>query len=99
MTRKEVVDCIVNTEFTEWNNIFVHIVKSLQETTTMFQHVAATIEEHKRKAERFLDELPDELKVPDDNWKFPVIWDRKILIVENDTAVQELLSDVLKSVA
>jgi CheY-like chemotaxis protein len=96
ITRKDVVDCIVKTEFTEWNSIFVYVINALQKQTSMFQHVAATIESHKEKTIKFLKNLPEDLKVSDDVWRFPDIWDKKILIVEDETAIRELLSDVLK---
>jgi len=96
MTREKIIDFIIRVEFTEWNSIFVYFIRLLQGKTTMFQHVAATIESHKRKAKRFLEDLPDELKVQSDIWELPDIWDKNILIVENDSAIQELLSDVLK---
>jgi CheY-like chemotaxis protein len=96
ITRKDVVDCIVKTEFTEWNSIFIYVIKALQKETNMFQHVAATIESHMEKAIKFLKSLPENLKVSDDVWGFPNIWNKKILIVEDETAIRELLSDVLR---
>lgn len=98
LTKKGVVDCIVKTEFTEWNSIFVYVINVLQEKTAMFQHVAATIESHKEKIIKFLKNLPEDLKVSDDVWRLPDIWDKKILIVENETAIRELLSDGLKGI-
>jgi CheY-like chemotaxis protein len=95
LTRKDVVECIAKTEFTEWNSVFVYVINTLQKQTTMFQHVAATIESHKEKTIKFLENLPEDLKVPDDMWRLPDIWDKKILIVEDETAIRELLSDVL----
>jgi len=99
ITRKDVVDCIVKTEFAEWNSIFIYIIKALQKTTTRFQHVAATIESHKEKAVKFLENLPEDLKVPDNILRLPDIWDKNILVVEDDASVRELLSDVLKEKA
>ncbi len=96
LTRKDVVDCIVKTEFTEWNSIFIYVIKALQKETNMFQHVAATIESHKEKIIKFLKSLPENLRVSDDVLGLPNIWDKKILIVEDETAIRELLSDVLR---
>jgi CheY-like chemotaxis protein len=95
LTRKDVVECIAKTEFTEWNSVFVYVINTFQKQTAMFQHVAATIESHKEKIIKFLENLPEDLKVPDDMWRLPEIWDKKILIVEDETAIRELLSDVL----
>lgn len=96
LTRKDVVDCIIKTEFTEWNSIFVYVINTLQKKTTMFQHVAATIELHKERCIKFLEDLPEELRISGEAWKLPDIWDKKILIVENEKAFRDLLSDVLK---
>jgi len=96
INRKDVINCIIKAEFAELNSIFVYILSTLQEISGMFQHVAATIESHIERIQKFLENLPEDVKVPEETWKLPVIWDKKILIVEDETSLRELLSNVLK---
>ena len=95
ITKKELIDCIVKAEFSEWNNIFLYALKLVGDLSTDFQHVAATIEAHKEKIKKFLEELPEEIKPPDDLFKLPSVWEKKILIIEEDSPFREFLSDLL----
>ncbi len=97
ITKKELVDSIVKAEFSEWNSIFLYAIKLVRGLTTDFQHAAATIEVHKKTIQTFLEELPEEIRPHDNLFKLPDIWERKILIVGEDTSFREFLSDLLKS--
>jgi len=99
VTKADVVDCIIKTEFRELNSIFVYAIKRLRDDSPMFQHVAATIESHKEKIIRFLDDLPDELTASEHIWKLPKIWDKRILLVIEASTLEELLSNILENLA
>ena len=99
ITKKELVDCIVKAEFSEWNSIFLYALKLVKDLTVSFQHVAATIEAHKKKIQIFLEDLPGDIRPDDSLIKLPNIWEKKILIVEEDISFRELLSDLLKGMA
>lgn len=95
LSKKKMVRFIADTEFAEWNHVFVYVMNTLKQFTPMFEHVAATIDAHKTKAETFLANLPEELRIVNTSWKLPKIWDTKILIVEKEIATRHLLSEVL----
>jgi len=97
ITKKELIDHIVKAEFSEWNNIFLYALNLVGDFSTDFQHVAATIEAHYEKIIKYLEELPEEIKPPDDLFKLPSIWEKKILIIEEDTPLREFLSHLLRS--
>jgi len=97
ITKKELIDSIVKAEFSEWNSIFLYALKLVGGLTTDFQHVAATIEAHKKRIQRFIEGLPEEIRPHDNLIKLPNIWEIKILIVGEDTSFREFLSDLLKS--
>jgi CheY-like chemotaxis protein len=99
ITKKELVDCIVKAEFSEWNSIFLYAMKLVKDLTINFQHVAATMEAHKNRIRAFLEDLPGEIRPDDSLIKLPNIWERKILIVEEDISFREFLSDLLKDMA
>lgn len=99
ITKKELVDCIVKAEFSEWNSIFLYALKLVKDITVDFQNVAATMESHKERIQVFLEDLPGEIRPDDSLIKLPNIWENKILIVEEDISFREFLSDLLKGMA
>ncbi|MBN2062882.1 MAG: response regulator [Deltaproteobacteria bacterium] len=99
ISKKELVDCIVKAEFSEWNSIYLYALRLVGDFSVKFQHAAATIEAHKQKIIKFLDDLPEEIRPPADLFRLPVVWNNKILIIEEDTPFREFLSDLLGSIA
>ncbi len=99
ITKKELVDCIAKAEFSEWNSIFLYALKLVKDITVDFQNIAATMEGHKERIRSFLEDLPEEIRPDDSLIKLPNIWERKILIVEEDISFREFLSDLFKGMA
>lgn len=97
LTKNELINCIIKAEFSEWNSIFLYAINLVGYFDTNFQHIAATIEAHKDKIQKFIEDLPEEIKPPENLTKLPHIWERKILILEEDTSLRLFLSDLLKS--
>jgi CheY-like chemotaxis protein len=97
--KKELADCILKAEFSEWNSIFLYALKLVKDLTVNFQHIAATMEAHKKRIQAFFEELPGEIRPDDSLIRLPNIWERKILIVEEEISFREFLSDLLKGMA
>jgi len=95
LTRQDVVDCMIRAEFSEFNYIFLYVVNTLSKTSFAFQHVAATIEAHKNRIIEFVKEFSKELKVSDDIYKLPKVWDKKILVVDDEAPIRGALADIL----
>jgi CheY-like chemotaxis protein len=99
LTRKKLVDIIVKAEFSELNRVFLYVVTTLAEISSAFQHVAATIETHKKRIVKFLENIPEGREIIDKNLHLPRIWNEKILVVEDLPAIRNILSETLKSFA
>jgi len=99
LTRQDILDCIVKTEFSEWNDIFLYVIKTFQEYTKTFQYVAANIQAHQKRIEKFLEGLPDDLEVSEDIRTLPGIWEERVLIVEDEQPFRELLTKFLRKLA
>jgi CheY-like chemotaxis protein len=97
ITKQDVVECIVRVEFSEWNDIFLYVIKTFQQYGRIFEYLAATIQTHEKKIEKFLEELPENLEVSENIWKLPRIWEEKILIVEDEKLIRELLARFLST--
>ena len=96
MTRRNVCDCIVRAEFSEWNDIFIYVIKPFQEYSRTFQYLAATIQAHQKRIEKFLEDLPDDFGLSEEIRKLPRIWEERILIVEDEPVIRELFAKLLR---
>jgi len=96
LTKKDLVECIVKAEFSEFNCVFLYVVKTLGEISNAFQHVAATIEIHEKRIREFLEETPEGRAIIQDDFNLPHIWDKKILVVEDESTIREVLAESLK---
>ncbi|MFC1840247.1 response regulator [Thermodesulfobacteriota bacterium] len=97
LTKKELVNYIIRAEFFEWNSIFLYTMKLVGDFTSEFQFATATIESHRERIQKFLEDLPEDIMPPETLKELTKIWDRKILIVDEDESFRGFLSDVLKS--
>lgn len=88
--KQDIIRCIVDTEFTEWNDIFIYVISMLQERSRAFQRIASTIQAHEEKIENFLDNLPASLLPQGYVQSLPKIWDHKYLLVDDDEPVRNI---------
>lgn len=91
-----VLQCIADAEFSEWNDIFLYAVMSCLENHKECQTIAAQIERHKQSIAEYMASLPGGSSFEETFLKIPAIWERTILIVEDDYAVQTLLRGIFK---
>jgi len=95
LSREALIDGIIETEFSEWNHIFLYVMNSLTRIAPEFKLSAAKIQQHLRRIEHFLDGDAYGKRKIDTIREIPPVWQEKILIVENDPAVLEILETIL----
>ncbi len=96
MKEEDLVDCIVNTEFSEWNDLHVYVMGKAQNHGHLFTHMAAAVEQHRRYITQFLAKLPagrDRLETLE---KMPHVWQERILIVDDAPSIARLLAAVCR---
>lgn len=94
LTKENMLDCIVSTEFYEYNDIFLYSLRSLGHVSNEF--ISAKIHQHKKDIERYLESQPELRKYLNIIRSLPDTWHEKILIVENDAVTSALLEAVLR---
>jgi CheY-like chemotaxis protein len=94
-SKKEIIECITTTEFSEWNDIFLYVVDTAKAHMKVAQYMAAAIQAHEQRIERFIDGLPKELKPVKDVGELAKIWEHRILIVDDDEIIVNLLKRLL----
>ncbi len=95
LTKDDIMDCIVFNEFSEWNDIFLFVVNTLKHQYSEFIQVAVTIQHHKKHIEDFIKSRPEFKKYLRDITVLPKLWEEKILVVDDETMIVDLLSAIL----
>ncbi len=95
LTLSDLVDCIVATEFSEWNHIFLYAVNSLKAIEPDFKPAAAMIQHHLKHVEHYVSTLAEgQQKIAKIKALEPV-WKERLLIIEDDLYLAELFNAVL----
>jgi len=97
LTIDAVLDCIVTTEFTEYNELFLYVVNSLKESSREFTYVASKMEHHKKSIEHYFESLPDSKKYLSQIRRLPRVWVTTILVVEDYEPISTLLTHILST--
>jgi two-component system chemotaxis response regulator CheY len=96
LTQATLLSAIVKAEFSEWNDIFLYVVTTCQNDSKTWQHIAATVQAHRSRIEKYLDGLPDGLRPIEDVRSFPKIWEHAFLIVEDEPLIRLLWERLLQ---
>lgn len=96
LTQPALLSNIVKAEFSEWNDIFLYVVTTCQKDSKTWQHVAATVQAHRIRIEKYLDDLPDALRPTEDVRHFPKIWEHAFLVVEDEPVIRLLWERLLR---
>jgi CheY-like chemotaxis protein len=96
LTKEAMISGIVTVEFSEWNDILLYVVNTLRDRSLEFQRLAAKIQRHKEEIEAFLKSLPDGEQYLQKVRRLPSVWLHRILIVEDEVAILQLLSTILE---
>jgi CheY-like chemotaxis protein len=95
LSKEDMINLIVSTEFSEWNDVFLYVVNTLRQASRNFEEAAADIQEHKQRIEDYLESLPDGDKYLERIRSLPAVWEQTVLVVEDDAVIIELLSAML----
>lgn len=88
LTQTALLSNIVFVEFSELNDLFLYVMATCQPNSKTLQHMAATIQAHQKRIERYLDGLPDHLRPFDHIQDLPKIREHTFLVVEDDPALR-----------
>jgi len=99
ISKKEVVDSLVAAESSEWNDIFLYVLNSLQSYSKEFQYIASTIQTHKNRIEEYIKSIPDADNYFEVMKRIPKVWDKRILIVDDEPIIRDILSALVEDLA
>lgn len=95
LTREILLKNLVEAEYSEWNDIFLYVIGSLKEHNHIFSFAASKIQAHHNRMERFLEAQKDTAYLLEKIQNTPKVWDRRILIVDDEEPLLNLLQAVL----
>lgn len=93
--REQLLTDLTQVEFSEWNHIFLYVLGACNEHFKEFQKISALIQAHEKKILDFLASLPDGGKHLARLQELPAIWRHRILVVEDNDDLREILCHVL----
>ena len=99
LTKKELIKIIVETEFSEWNPIFLYVIDTIMNQTKELQSMSSDIQDHQNQVSDFIDKLPFDMKPDKDINQLKNVWENKILIVEDNVLISKLWERILSSIA
>jgi CheY-like chemotaxis protein len=95
LTKASMIDYIIETELSEWNDIFIYVVDTLKKELHNFKHTAIKIQGHKRYVEHYLISTSYGSKQLHALRNLKPVWKEKILIVDDAPVIVNLLTSVL----
>lgn len=90
------VEFIVDTEFSEWNDLFVYVVNTLRHRHRGFIPVAVKVQQHKRSIERFIESAPEYGAYLERIRALPRIWEERLLIVDDEPVIADVVSAIIE---
>lgn len=95
LSKEDLIDCIVSNEYSEWNNLSLYVINTLKHHHREFIPVVANLYQHKRHIERFLEQRPEFTKFLERVRLLPSVWREKLLVVDDDVMIVDLLLSIL----
>jgi len=94
ISKKEVIESLVATESSEWNDIFLYAVNSLQTQSKELRYIAAAMQAHKDRITEYIKSLPDNhLEAMN---KIPKVWDKMIQIIDDEPIMLNILKALVQ---
>lgn len=94
-TERDLIECVYETEFSEWNDIFLFVVNMLKNEVREYYYSAARMQHHMRHAQHFLESTEYGAEKVKELKKLDKVFEENILIVEDNEAVSFLLERIL----
>jgi len=96
LPRKQLVEALVDAEYSEWNDIFVYAIVALEQEDSRFEHAAAVMQAHRERLQRFLEQEPASAGLLRRLRDRKSVWQRRLLVVDDHQDIRELLQAILE---
>jgi CheY-like chemotaxis protein len=98
MGRETMLETLAAAEFSEWNDIFLYVLHTLQDGGREYQAAVAEIERHKEQIAQFLAAEPGGERFLETVLRLPAVAGKRILIIEKHQGLGRLLRSIVATV-
>ena len=98
-TQKDIIEAMVQVEFSELNDIFTYVLRVSHPSSMVFQEMAAIIQEHKESVERFVAQVTGAEDSLRELQSLPRIWKNRYLVADDDPHLREVFTALFKDEA
>ncbi len=99
VTKAAMLGIIAETEFSEWNEIFLYVMDTLKGQGRDFQRAVAEIDQHRLEIEAFIAAFPRNERILQKIGRLRPLWTKRILVVEDDPAIANLIKSLFRTEA
>lgn len=97
LNKTAMLEVIAEAEFSEWNDLFLYVVDTIKGQGRDLQKAIAEIEHHRQEIETFIASFPWGEKILQKTGRLQPVWQRRILVMEDDHAIATLMAALLGS--
>jgi CheY-like chemotaxis protein/rubrerythrin len=98
-SRTEFLSNLVEVEFAAWNDVFLYALRACRPHSRTIQRLASAVQEHADRVESYLASSPMDVMLACRVRDLPSIWDRRVLVVDDEDALRDLYVELLSSTA
>ena len=91
LTKSAMVDVLAEAEFSEWNELFVYTIDTLNVVGDEFQKAVSGVDEHRAHIQEYILSLPDGDSLIQRVRKLSQVDSKRVLIVEDNHSVARML--------
>lgn len=91
LTKSDMIDIVVDAEFSEWNEVLIYTIDTLNLSKEEASKIISTVEQHRLNVQNYISSLPDGDSFIQRARKLSKTTSKRILIVEENLAVARML--------
>lgn len=95
LSEMELLEGIIEAEFSEWNEVFLYIMAHFRHLAPNFQHYVSVVQQHRRHIEEYLTSRPAEVHPPNAAHALPRVWEEQILVADDNDALRLVTGEFL----
>lgn len=99
LTKAAMLGIIVESEFSEWNELFLYVMDVLKVHGREFQKAVAEIDQHRIDIQTFISSFSWGNRILQKIGRLSPLWEMRILVVEDDLAIANLIKSLLRAEA
>jgi CheY-like chemotaxis protein/rubrerythrin len=91
LTKEAMIDVLAEAEFSEWNELFLYTIDTLNTVGNEFQKAVSGVDEHRAHIQKYISSLPDGDSFIQRVRKLSQVGSKRVLIVEDNHFVARML--------